>query len=256
MAWSPNQYAKFEDERTRPARDLLAQVPLAAVRRAVDLGCGPGNSTELIVERFGPAGVSGLDSDANMLEAARKRLPDVPFHQADLATWRPSEPVDLLFANAVFQWVPDHLDVLDQLMDGLAPGGVLAAQMPDNLTEPSHLQMEETAHAGPWRDVFEAKSVRREPLPPAATYYDRLIPKASRVDLWRTTYNHALENPAAIVEWVKGTGLRPYLDAVAPQHRDAFAADYLARIANAYPPRADGRVMLAFPRLFMVAVKR
>ncbi|MFS8111597.1 trans-aconitate 2-methyltransferase [Rhizobium jaguaris] len=256
MAWSAGQYVKFEDERTRPARDLLAQVPLERIDRAVDLGCGPGNSTELIVERFGAAGVSGLDSDENMLEAARKRMPGTGFVKADLATWQPEEPVDLLFANAVFQWLPDHLDIFERLMDGLKPGGVLAIQMPDNLTELSHLMMEETAKNGPWSEAFAKKSVRRNPLPSPSVYYNRLIGKSARVELWHTNYNHPLENAAAIVEWVKGTGLRPYLDHAGAEHRDAFTADYLARIEKAYPPLVDGKVLLRFPRLFMIAVKK
>ncbi|MBB3314530.1 trans-aconitate 2-methyltransferase [Rhizobium sp. BK181] len=255
MAWSAGQYVKFEDERTRPARDLLAQVPLERVRHAIDLGCGPGNSTELIVERFGAEGVSGLDSDLNMLEAARKRMPGTSFVEADLATWHPSEPADLLFANAVFQWLPNHLDIFDRLMDGLAPGGALAVQMPDNLAEPTHLLMEETAHSGPWKAAFEAKSVRRKPLPPASTYYSRLTAKAARVDIWHTAYNHPMADAAAIVEWVKGTGLRPYLDHAGEDHRDAFLADYLGRVEKAYPKMWDGRVLLRFPRIFMVAVK-
>lgn len=252
--WSPAQYLKFEDERTRPARDLLAQVPLDTIRQAVDIGCGPGNSTELIVERFGATGVSGIDSDAAMVEAARKRLPAVRFDLADVAAWTPEAPAELLYANAVFQWVPDHLAVLDRLMDALAPGGVLAVQMPDNLTEPSHRLMEETAQAGPWRDRF-ATSVRRAPMPPPSAYFDRLGPKARRLDVWHTIYNHPLADAAAIVEWVKATGLRPYLDRAGAEHRDAFAAAYRERIARAYPPMADGRVLLRFPRLFVVAVK-
>ena len=255
MAWSATQYVKFEDERTRPARDLLAQVPLQAISRAVDLGCGPGNSTELIAERYGAAGVSGLDSDPDMLESARRRMPGTSFVQADIASWQPSEPADLLFANAVFQWLPNHLDILERLMDRLSPGGVLAVQMPDNLNEPTHLLMEETAMAGPWRAAFEAKSVRRKPLADPSIYYDRLIAKAARIDIWHSIYNHPMANAEAIVEWVKGTGLRPYLDAAGAAHRDAFLADYLARIANAYPPLADGKVLLRFPRLFMIAVK-
>lgn len=255
MAWSASQYVKFEDERTRPARDLLAQVPLDSVRHAIDLGCGPGNSTELIVERFGATGVSGLDSDPDMLQTARNRLPGTAFVEADLATWQPSEKADLLFANAVFQWLPNHLDIFDRLMDGLAPGGVLAIQMPDNLDEPSHLLMEETADAGPWRQAFEQKSVRRKPLPAPAAYYDRLIGKAARIDIWHTVYNHPMADAEAIVEWVKGTGLRPYLDNAGEAHRDAFLADYLERVRQAYPTLADGKVLLRFPRLFMVAVK-
>lgn len=255
MAWSAGQYLKFEDERTRPARDLLAQVPLDDIGRAVDLGCGPGNSTELLVERFGAAAVSGLDSDANMLEAARKRLPGTAFEQADLATWRPAAPVDLLYANAVFQWVPDHISVLEALMDGLKPGGVLAVQMPDNLTEPSHRAMEETGAAGPWAPAFADGRIRRAALPAPSAYFDRLGPKAARVDVWHTIYNHPMASAEAIVEWVKGTGLRPYLDAAGPEHAAAFLADYTARIDRAYPPMADGRRLLRFPRLFVVAVK-
>ena len=256
MAWSASQYVKFEDERTRPARDLLAQVPLDSVSHAVDLGCGPGNSTELIVERFGAAGVSGLDSDKDMLAAARKRLPGTAFVEADLATWQPAEPADLLFANAVFQWLPNHLDIFDHLMDGLKPGGVLAVQMPDNLGEPSHLMMEETAHNGPWRDAFAGRSVRRAPLPSPSVYYERLAPKSARVDIWHVIYNHPMENAAAIVEWVKGTGLRPYLDNAGNEHRDAFTSDYLSRVEKVYPPMIDGRVLLRFPRIFIVAVKK
>jgi trans-aconitate 2-methyltransferase len=172
MAWSASQYVKFEDERTRPARDLLAQVPLKRIERAVDLGCGPGNSTELIIDRYGASGVTGLDSDLDMLDAARERLPGTRFVEANLATWQPEEPVDLLFANAVFQWLPDHLDIFDRLMDGLSPGGVLAVQMPDNLTEPTHLLMEETGHAGPWkprsskRACAASRCRRRPPITP------------------------------------------------------------------------------------------
>jgi trans-aconitate 2-methyltransferase len=255
MAWSASQYVKFEDERTRPARDLLAQVPLERVGKAIDLGCGPGNSTALIIDRYGRQAVSGLDSDRNMLEAARKRLPDTTFTEADLATWQPDEPVDLLFANAVFQWLPNHLDIFERLMDGLSKGGVLAVQMPDNLGEPTHLLMEEAAHAGPWKAAFEQKSARRNTLPPPSTYYSRLIGKSSRVDIWHTIYNHPMADAAAIVEWVKGTGLMPYLATAGEKHREAFLADYLSRVEKAYPRMADGRVLLRFPRLFMVAVK-
>lgn len=255
MAWSSQQYLKFEDERTRPARDLMAQVPLATASRAFDLGCGPGNSTDLLVERFGAANVTGLDSDDNMLVAARQRLPAVTFDKADLLDWVPDAPVDLLYANAVFQWVPDHVSVLAKLMDHLKPGGVLAVQMPDNLSEPSHLMMEETGLAGPWRQNFEGEKVRRKRLPPPSTYLDRLGPKSLRVDVWHTVYYHPMADATAIVEWVKGTGLRPYLEAAGAENRDAFLADYEARIDKAYPPLADGRRLLAFPRFFLVAIK-
>jgi trans-aconitate 2-methyltransferase len=256
MVWSAEQYLKFEDERTRPARDLLSQVPLDKITNGYDLGCGPANSTELLTDRFGLNVITGVDSDNDMLEKARLRLPNTEFEKADLATWQPSQPADLLYANAVFQWIPDHLSVLDRLMDRLKPGGVLAVQMPDNLAEPTHIAMEETGNAGPWSAAFEGAKLQRAQLPKPSAYIERLSPKASRVDVWHTIYNHPMANAQAIVEWVKGTGLRPYLNAAGAQNREAFLADYTQRITAAYPPMADGRLLLRFPRLFVVAVKR
>ena len=256
MAWSSAQYLKFEDERTRPAHDLLAQVPLETATRAYDLGCGPGNSTALLVARFGRESVIGLDSDPNMLAAARSRLKGTRFLEADLETWQPPEPADLLYANAVFQWVPDHLGALARLMDGLKPGGVLAVQMPDNLQEPSHLAMEEVASQGPWRAAFTSRNPKRDPLPPPAAYIERLAAKSQRVDVWHTVYNHPMANADAVVEWMKGTGLRPYLDIAGPAHAEAFTEAYRARLATLYTPMADGRVLFRFPRLFVVAVRK
>lgn len=252
MPWSASQYVKFEDERTRPARDLLAQVPLSRVADGIDLGCGPGNSTELLVDRFGAEAISGLDSDPDMLAAARRRLPDTRFIQADIADWHPEQPPDLVFANAVFQWLPDHMAIMERLAESLAPGGVLAVQMPDNVGEPSHILMEEAALSGPCRQAFDTGTPRRASLPSPADYYRRLSPKASRIDIWHTIYNHLLADAGALVEWVKGTGLRPYLDMVPERDRESFLADYRDRITRAYPAMPDGRILFRFPRLFIV----
>jgi trans-aconitate 2-methyltransferase len=154
--WSAEQYLKFADERTRPARDLLAQVPLDHPRLVYDLGCGPGNSTELLIERFPQARVVGIDSSPDMLARARRSLPKAEFVEGDLKDWQPGEKTDLLFANAVFQWVPDHVHVLQRLMTALRKDGVLAVQMPDNLNEPSHVAMRETALAGSWAEKLKA----------------------------------------------------------------------------------------------------
>lgn len=251
--WSPEVYRRFEDERTRPARDLLAQVPLAGAERVVDVGCGPGNSTELLVERFPTAQVVGLDTSPAMLAEARQRVPTATFVEADAATWLPETGTGLVFANAIYQWVPDHLDVLPRQLAALAPGAVLAVQMPDNVTEPTHRLMREVATDGPWAPKL--RDAARDPLPPARTYYDALRPHARRVDLWHTAYQHALADAAAIVEWVKGTGLRPFLDPLSADERRAFLDDYQRRIAEAYPPASDGRVLLRFPRIFLVAVR-
>lgn len=251
--WNPALYLSFADERTRAARDLLAQVPLAQARRVVDIGCGPGNSTELLAQRWPQAEILGLDTSPAMVEAAARRLPQARFALGDVATWTPAEGTDLIFANAVFQWVPDHPAVLRRLMEALPPGGVLAVQMPDNLDEPSHAAMREVASEGPWEARLAGAARGR--LPAVSAYYDLLKPVARSLDIWHSHYNHPLENPAAIVEWLKSTGLRPFLAPLDEVERREFLAAYMARLAQAYPPRVDGRVLLRFPRLFLVAVR-
>ncbi len=253
-AWSPTQYIKFEDERSRPAAELLARVPIDRPRRVIDIGCGPGNSTELLIARYPAAEVAGLDSSPDMLAAARKRLPDLAFIEADVTRWTPDRPVELLYSNATFQWVRGHRDVLGRLLATLPPGGVLALQMPDNLTEPTHRLMQDVALDGPWREKF-ATPIEREEIQPAAAYYDLLNPLAANVDIWTTIYHHPLANAGAILEWVRGTGLRPSLARLSPDEERAYLADYLARLAKAYPPLVDGRVLLRFPRLFIVAAR-
>ncbi|SOC35414.1 trans-aconitate 2-methyltransferase [Rhizobium subbaraonis] len=255
MAWSAAQYVKFEGERTRAARDLLAQVPDLPAGSAYDLGCGPGNSTELLAERFANRQTIGIDSDENMLAAARKRLPGITFDHGDLSVWTPPVPAALLFANAVFQWVPGHISVFERLMDHLVPGGVLAVQMPDNRGEPNHTEMDAVTDDPRWAGYFAASHPRRPPLPPTIAYFDALSKRAARVDIWHTIYNHPMEDAAAIVEWVKGTGIRPYLEKLPDEEQPGFLESYRQRIEKAYPQTADGRVLLRFPRLFLVAVK-
>lgn len=253
--WNAEQYLKFEGERTRPARDLLAQIPLVAARKVVDLGCGPGNSTELLAERWPEAEIVGIDTSADMLRQARERMPGRKFIETNVSHWAPPAGTDVMFANAVFQWLPDHLKQMKRLVQALPPGGALAVQMPDNIDEPSHVMMRETAHDGPWSAQLREAAKVRDALPKPGIYYDALRPLCSRLDIWHTVYNHALEDAAAIVEWVKGTGLRPFLHPLEPLQRRAFLAAYTARIAACYLPQADGRVLLRFPRLFIVAVR-
>lgn len=252
--WCPGTYLKFEDERTRPARDLLAQVRSAAVRGIVDVGCGPGNSTELLAARYPEAEVVGLDSSPAMLEEARRRVPSARFEPANADVWVPDGNVDLVFANAVYQWVPHHLEQLPRVLAALPGGATLAVQMPDNLSEPTHRLMREVASAGPW--CGRLAGAARDPLPPARVYYEALRPMAGRLDIWRTTYHHVLRGADAIVELVRATGLRPFLDPLSEGERTEFIAIYTARIAAAYPPLADGNVLLAFPRLFLLAERK
>ncbi len=253
--WSAEQYLKFEDERTRPSRDLLAQIPLADARRVVDIGCGPGNSTELLARRWPQAEVIGIDTSADMLRQARERLPRQTFIEANIAHWVPPEKTNVLFANAIFQWVPGHLKQLQRLLGTLAPGGVLAVQTPDNLDEPAHVLMREVAQMEPWRAMLAEAARARDSLPTPGGYYDALRPLCTRLEIWHTIYNHVLDDAAAIVEWVKGTGLRPFVDLLDPPDRKHYLAEYTARIASSYPPQADGKVLLRFPRIFIVAVK-
>ena len=197
--WSAEQYLKFEDERTRPSRDLLAQIPLAEARRVVDIGCGPGNSTELLVRRWPQAEVIGVDTSADMLRQARERLPGRTFVEANVAHWVPPEHTDVLFANAIFQWVPGHLRQLQRLLGALTPGCVLAVQMPDNLDEPAHVLMREIALLEPWRTTLAETAGVRDALPKPGVYYDALGPLCSRLEIWHTIYNHVLDDAAAIV---------------------------------------------------------
>jgi len=256
MSWSARQYSVFEAERTRPVRDLLAAVSPSDVRRAVDLGCGPGNSTEVLRERFPGAAISGVDSSADMIAAARTRLPDMQFDLSNIGTWDAPGLFDVILANAVLQWVPHHETLLPRLIVKLAPGGCLAVQMPDNLDEPAHRLMRETAANGPWAEKLSgAASARIGRLGPEH-YYSVLKPHAARVDVWRTTYHHVLAGgPDDVVEWFKGSGLRPFLAPLDAAETAAFLAQYRAGIARAYPPTQDGSVLLPFPRMFIVATR-
>ena len=256
MTWNPTLYRRFEDERTRPAQDLLARVQLTEAAQVVDLGCGPGNSTELLLERFKGARVTGTDSSEAMLESARQRLPQCHFELSDIRSWRPLQAPDLIFANAVLQWLPDHDQLFPRLFAALAPGGVLAVQMPDNLNEATHRSMREVASSARFANVLADAARVRPIISPANDYYDWLAPHAETVDVWRTTYHHPLASAADIVDWLRATGLRPFIDPLSDQQRSEFLAEYLDRIAEAYPPRADGRRLLAFPRVFVVARRK
>ena len=255
MSWSPEQYLAFEDERTRAVRDLVHAIPTTDAHVVVDLGCGPGNSTEVLAARFPDAAVTAIDSSPDMLAAARRRLPSVRFELAGIEAWDEPGPFDVILANAVLQWLPDHAGLLPRLAGKLAPGGSLAVQMPDNLDQPSHRLMREVAAAGPWADKLVEVAQRRPPLASASWYYALLRPLCARVDVWRTTYHHPLAGAAAIVDWVKGSGLRPFLAALEPAEQDAFLGSYRAAITDAYPALPDGTVLLPFPRLLMVATR-
>jgi trans-aconitate 2-methyltransferase len=251
--WLPNDYLRFADERTRPARDLVARIPLKAPELVYDLGCGPGNSTALLREAYPQAKLVGLDSSTTMLAKARIHVPQVQFIEGDIAAWPGDPNADLLYGNASFQWVPDHVSVLLRLLKGLKTGGVLALQMPDNLDEPSHRLMRETAETGPWTSRLRNAAGAREVIRAPKEYYILLKPHCRSLDIWYTAYYHVLDGVQGIVDFISTTGLRPYLDPLDEAMRRQFVDAYRANLVKAYPEMLDGKVLMRFPRLFLVA---
>ena len=253
MSWHPERYLAFGDERTRPAADLLARVPLAAPARVADLGCGPGNSTALLVQRWPDAGVLGIDSSAAMLAAAAASGLEAAWLECDLAAWMPDAPYDLLFSNAALQWLPDHGRLLPRLLGHLRPGGVLAVQMPRNFMAPSHALLREVASAGPWAERL-APRLADEPVAAPEWYRDLLAPLTAALDIWQTEYLHVLEGEDPVLNWVRSTALQPVSALLGPEEQARFEAEYARRLRAAYPRRPDGRTLFPFRRLFIVAV--
>jgi trans-aconitate 2-methyltransferase len=253
--WDSDKYLKFANERTQPAIDLLARVAVDTPRTVADLGCGPGNSTALPHERWPAAAIVGVESSPEMLNAARSAHPDWTWQLGDIATWTPPAPCDVVFSNAALQWVPDHARVVPHLMAQVAPGGALAAQIPAHVNSPVHQAMLAVARDPAWRDRMHAATTAITVETPSV-YYDMLQPLASRIDLWVTEYQHILDGPAAVIDWMGGTGLRPFLQALADDaERSRFEAMLLSAVTSGYPRQADGRVLFPFRRLFVVAYR-
>jgi len=248
--WNPGQYLKFAGHRLRPALDLLARVHADEPKAVYDLGCGAGNVTRMLAERWPDARVVGVDGSPEMLERARADNPDIAWVAADLARWAPEKPADVLYSNAALHWLPDHAALFPKLMAALQPGGTLAVQMPRNWQEPSHACMREAA--GPWLKKLE-KALPGVPVGPPEDYYRILAGVAADVDIWETVYLQILEGDNAVAEWTKGSALKPALDALDQAEREAYFAAYSALLAKAYPKGADGKTPLPFRRLFIVA---
>lgn len=272
--WSATQYLKFGNERTRPVYDLLSQVRphvQTASPRIYDLGCGPGNSTSVLLDAFpgAAATTTGMDSSPDMLSKASAALPAVEFVKGDLATFE-APGADVLFSNAVFHWLRRDVRIptLVRFFEALKPGAVLAIQMPDNYDALSHRLMRETACApdAPWSSFFAGVKIGNvsdtsrpdlDPIEAPDAFYDALVPHAQSVNIWRTEYKHVLADARSIVEWVKGTGLQPYLHRIGNEGaKRAFLEEYERRLAEAYPALRDGKVLLGYPRLFVVAVRK
>lgn len=250
--WDPMQYLRFGDERLRPALDMMARLPLAAPRRIVDLGCGPGNVTAILKQRFPGAVVTGLDGSAAMLAKARLAAPDCNFVQGDFFTWEPEERPDLIYSNAALHWVDQHPVLFPRLLSLLAPGGVLAVQMPAMHKAPLRTLPYFVGPQGPWAEHLRGMTSAPDILEPGE-YWDIVRPRVATLDLWETVYMHALQGENAVGEWASGSSLRPFLDALPEALRAPFRAAYDAEANRKYPRRADGVTLLPFRRIFIVA---
>jgi trans-aconitate 2-methyltransferase len=254
-AWDADTYLRFANERTQPAIDLVARIDLPAPARIIDLGCGPGNSTGLLKARWPEAAVTGIDTSADMVATARRDYPSIDFAEGDLSTWSPTTPYDLVFTNAALQWVGDHERLLPRLLGAVAPGGALAVQMPRNHDFMTHALMRQAAVEGPWRDKL-AGARDPSPVKPPEFYYDCLAPMSRRFVIWETNYIQIMDGVDAIIAWLRGTGLRPFLARLDADEQPRYLDHYRALLADAFPPRADGKILLPYPRLFFIATPK
>lgn len=256
--WDPYLYLRFSDHRLRPALELLGRVPLESPGVIYDLGCGTGNVTRMLAERWPSATVYGLDNSKEMLEQAAAEPGMIHWLEADIRAWSPGEPADLIFSNATLHWVEDHAALFPRLAAYLKPGGWLAVQMPLSWSLPSHRLMRETlAGGGPGGQAIGSEELRqavaRDWVEPAEAYYDLLADRSRSLDIWETEYVQILEGQDPVLEWVKATGLRPILNDLGDEERKVFLAEYTRRLRAAYPVKADGRTLYPFRRLFIVA---
>jgi trans-aconitate 2-methyltransferase len=255
-SWNPDLYLQFGNERTQPALDLVRRINLVAPRLIIDLGCGPGNSTALLHQRWPEADITGLDNSAEMLASAARDYPEWKWEQGDASTWTAEVPYDVVYSNAALHWVPNHEQVLPRLFRQVSPGGALAVQMPVHFQSPVHQLILEIARDPAWAHRLD-KAVNAIWVGRPGFYYDLLQPQAAQLDLWETEYDHVLDGPKAIVDWIRGTGLRPFLEALADDgQRARFQELLLEGVTRAYPRQKDGRVLFPFRRLFVVAYRQ
>jgi trans-aconitate 2-methyltransferase len=252
--WDADLYLKFASERTQPAIDLISRISLAP-SRIIDLGCGPGNSTAMLRQRWPDAEIVGLDNSREMIKAASQAHPDWAWVEGDIATWTAPVPFDLVFSNAALHWVPNHAEVMPHLIQQVRSQGALAIQMPAHFRSPVHELMIEIAGKSAWLDHMHG-AIHAIKVERPSFYYDLLRPHTSKLDLWETEYIHVMDGPSAILEWIRGTGLRPFLEALpSADQKRRFEELFLAGLARAYPAQEDGRVLFPFRRLFILAYR-
>ncbi len=252
MAWNPSQYLAFAGPRMQPAIDLLGRIPQESPASVVDLGCGPGNITPLLRQRWPDARILGLDNSDTMLTRARAACPDELFEFTDITAWNPATHYDVIFSNAALQWVEGHDTLFPRLLDQVAPGGTLAIQIPRNNDAPSHRLIDEVIDNGPWRELL-APVRDANPTQKPEWYRNLLVTQAKNLDIWETEYLQVLDGDNPVAEYTKGSQLTRYLGKMDAPWQGEFESQYRALVAKAYPPEADGKTLFPFRRLFIVA---
>ena len=253
--WDPDQYLKFRNERTQPAYDLVARISHPNPRMIIDAGCGPGNSTDILLQRWPSASISGFDSSLEMLNEAEASNQNIKWFESTIEDWNPTKTYDIIFSNAVLQWVENHEFMLPRLLSFLNKSGALAMQMPAHYKSPLHQQLINIAGKPDWAGFTEAERSLLSLAKPSF-YYNLLAPITSKIDIWETQYFHIMDSSQAILEWFRGTGLRPFLEALPDdQARQSFESEVLKEYTNAYPQEANGKVLFPFNRFFLIGYK-
>jgi trans-aconitate 2-methyltransferase len=249
--WEPQTYLRYADIRFRAGLDLIARIPKSQYPTIYDLGCGTGHLTRILADNFSNSQVRGIDSSPEMLAEARREFPTIRWQRADITTWRPPAPADLIYSNAALHWVPDHQSLLPSLLRHLRPGGILAVQVPRHFESPSHLGLKELVMQSDWRAKLEPLLLAPTPSPEA--YWRWLSPHDRNLDLWETIYLQVLDGEDPVVNFMRGTALRPFLSVLSESDAVKFISAFAERMASAYPPQANGQTLFPFRRLFLVA---
>lgn len=251
--WDSSKYLKFKNERTQPAIDLVNRINIEKPQKILDIGCGPGNSSEVLARRYKNADIFGIDSSPAMIEAAREKHPDIQFMQCDANRdlHLVDRNFDIVFSNACIQWIPDHYTLLKNMMSLLRPGGVMAIQTPMNYNEPIHQIIKEISTNKKWSSKFENPRIFYNLT--QSQYYDLLSDLSSDFSMWQTTYFHKMKSCGDIMEWYRATGLRPYLEVLSEADKLDFEMDIYNKLLNAYPKQKNGEIIFRFPRFFFIA---
>ena len=254
--WNSTQYLKFKNERTQPAIDLATRIDAVNPQKIADLGCGPGNSTQVLAEMFNNAYILGVDSSQNMIAAAREKFPKLEFDFCDISCElsRVDHDFDIVFSNACIQWVPDHSGLIPQMLSLLKKGGVLAVQIPMNFDEPIHRIIKEVSSTEKWRACFPEQ--RNFYTLSQGEYFDILSDCTDEFSIWNTTYYHVMKSWQDIMEWYRSTGLRPYLAVLTEERGKEFEEDILQMLMRAYPKQKNGEILFRFPRFFFTARRK